>query len=96
MGHILATMPFGMSVVIMTLNGSELRSMFEYSVSEYSFTKKQGRFLQVSALVGDRVLEHLLKLMATERHNDEGVSKRCGLQDVSQSDVYSGKSRKYR
>ncbi|KAH7962241.1 hypothetical protein HPB52_014981 [Rhipicephalus sanguineus] len=48
MGHILATMPFGMSVVIMTLNGSELRSMFEYSVSEYSFQKKQGRFLQVS------------------------------------------------
>lgn len=50
MGHILATMPFGMSVVIMTLNGSELRSMFEYSVSEYSFTKKQGRFLQVSGI----------------------------------------------
>ncbi|XP_037502368.1 5'-nucleotidase [Rhipicephalus sanguineus] len=50
MGHILATMPFGMSVVIMTLNGSELRSMFEYSVSEYSFQKKQGRFLQVSGI----------------------------------------------
>ncbi|XP_070386875.1 protein 5NUC-like [Dermacentor albipictus] len=50
MGHILATMPFGMSVVIMTLNGSELRSMFEYSVSEYSYKEKQGRFLQVSGI----------------------------------------------
>uniref|UniRef100_L7MBC1 Putative salivary ecto-5'-nucleotidase/apyrase n=1 Tax=Rhipicephalus pulchellus TaxID=72859 RepID=L7MBC1_RHIPC len=50
MGHILATMPFGMSVVIMTLNGSELRSMFEYSVSDYDFEKKQGRFLQVSGI----------------------------------------------
>ncbi|XP_075537229.1 protein 5NUC-like [Dermacentor variabilis] len=50
MGHILSTMPFGMSVIIMTLNGSELRSMFEYSVSEYSYKEKQGRFLQVSGI----------------------------------------------
>ncbi|XP_070387994.1 snake venom 5'-nucleotidase-like isoform X2 [Dermacentor albipictus] len=50
MGHILATMPFGMSVVIMTLNGSELRSMFEHSVSEYSYKEKHGRFLQVSGI----------------------------------------------
>nr|XP_037273915.1 protein 5NUC-like [Rhipicephalus microplus] len=50
MGHILATMPFGMSVVIITLKGSELRSMFEHSVSEYSFEKRQGQFLQVSGI----------------------------------------------
>ncbi|KAK8784166.1 hypothetical protein V5799_009468 [Amblyomma americanum] len=50
MGHILATMPFGQSVVIMTLNGSELRDMFEHSVEEYSYENKKGQFLQVSGI----------------------------------------------
>lgn len=48
MGHILATMPFGQSVIIMTINGSELKAMFEHSVSAYGAQKKEGRFLQVS------------------------------------------------
>ncbi|XP_077516404.1 snake venom 5'-nucleotidase-like [Amblyomma americanum] len=50
MGHILTTMPFGQSVVIMTLNGSELRDMFEHSVKNYSFRKRTGQFLQVSGI----------------------------------------------
>ncbi|XP_037510415.1 LOW QUALITY PROTEIN: protein 5NUC-like [Rhipicephalus sanguineus] len=89
MGHILATMPFGMSVVIMTLNGSELRSMFEYSVSEYSFQKKQGRFLQVSGIrvtynlhyprncrvVSLQVLCRRCKVPRYETVNDTGVYK---------------------
>uniref|UniRef100_G3MTD4 5'-Nucleotidase C-terminal domain-containing protein n=1 Tax=Amblyomma maculatum TaxID=34609 RepID=G3MTD4_AMBMU len=50
MGHILTTMPFGMSVVIMTLNGSELRDMFEHSVKDYNYEKRKGQFLQVSGI----------------------------------------------
>uniref|UniRef100_G3MQ78 5'-Nucleotidase C-terminal domain-containing protein n=1 Tax=Amblyomma maculatum TaxID=34609 RepID=G3MQ78_AMBMU len=50
MGHILTTMPFGQSVVIMTLNGTELRAMFEHSVKEYSYEEKKGQFLQVSGI----------------------------------------------
>uniref|UniRef100_A0A131YLM7 5'-Nucleotidase n=1 Tax=Rhipicephalus appendiculatus TaxID=34631 RepID=A0A131YLM7_RHIAP len=87
MGHILATMPFGMSVVIMTLNGSELRSMFEYSVSEYSFEKKKGQFLQVSGIrvtynlqyprncrvVSLQVLCRRCKVPRYEAVNDTGV-----------------------
>ncbi|KAH6938174.1 hypothetical protein HPB50_007346 [Hyalomma asiaticum] len=88
MGHILATMPFGMSVVIMTLNGSELRNMFEYSVSEYSYQKKEGRFLQVS---GIRVTYNLNFSRNCRVVSLQVLCRRCNVpryEEVNDTSVY--------
>ncbi|XP_077553004.1 protein 5NUC-like isoform X1 [Haemaphysalis longicornis] len=74
MGHILATMPFGQSVIIMTINGSELRAMFEHSVSAYGAKKKEGRFLQVS---GFRVKYDLGKHNNSRVESLEVLCRKC-------------------
>lgn len=88
MGHILATMPFGQSVIIMTLNGSELRAMFEHSVSKYGAQKKEGRFLQVS---GFRVKYNVGNSNNCRVESLEVLCRKCKVpvyEDVEDEKIY--------
>ncbi|XP_077551820.1 5'-nucleotidase-like [Haemaphysalis longicornis] len=88
MGHILSTMPFGQSVIIMTINGSELKSMFEHSVSAYGAQKKEGRFLQVS---GFRVKYDVGKQNNCRVESLEVLCRRCKVphyEEVKDGEVY--------
>ncbi|XP_077553007.1 protein 5NUC-like [Haemaphysalis longicornis] len=88
MGHILATMPFGQSVIIMTINGSELRAMFEHSVSAYGAQKKEGRFLQVS---GFRVKYNVGYSNNCRVVSLEVLCRKCKVpryEEVKDADVY--------
>ncbi|KAL1421864.1 hypothetical protein MTO96_022579, partial [Rhipicephalus appendiculatus] len=59
-GDVVTTLPYGNSLVTLTLTGTDIWHMFEHSVTEYNTTKDQqkGRFLQVS---GFRVQYDLTK-----------------------------------
>ncbi|XP_037510416.1 protein 5NUC [Rhipicephalus sanguineus] len=50
LGDVMQTAPFGQTIVIVTLYGYELQEMFEHSVSNYSYEKRKGEFLQVAGI----------------------------------------------
>ncbi|KAK8762183.1 hypothetical protein V5799_026548 [Amblyomma americanum] len=49
-GDVVTTLPYGNSLVVMTINGAEVYKMFEHSVTNYTLNSeaRKGRFLQVS------------------------------------------------
>uniref|UniRef100_A0A023FPR7 Putative 5' nucleotidase n=1 Tax=Amblyomma cajennense TaxID=34607 RepID=A0A023FPR7_AMBCJ len=49
-GDVVTTLPYGNSLVVMTINGTIVEKMFEHSVTNYTLDKeaRKGRFLQVS------------------------------------------------
>ncbi|XP_064489234.1 protein 5NUC-like [Ornithodoros turicata] len=48
---LLSVMPFGNSLVVVTLTGAHLWDLFEHSVANYSPTEARGEFLQVSGFL---------------------------------------------
>lgn len=50
-GDVLQAMPFGNGIDIVELLGNDLIKVLEFSVADYSLTKRSGRFLQVSGLI---------------------------------------------